>query len=333
MSQDVQHCPTDAASVLQQKVLLKTHQDTGVGANQKWIPPQLVMTGVFTSLDDLPLAAKTNLEKTRAQSPGLTFRYLNDLECWQYLQEHFDDELSALFYAEKHGSFRGDICRSAVLLREGGFYMDLDLQLHVPIQKLIDEDTTLMTAFIAPGPWIAPGHPISLTAKLGSGSQVSIQPILNAMIAVRPKSPVMEKTLKHIRAWYKGNREGLLGPLAMAKAIGELVQNDCPMVPVNAASHNIVSPGHDGADAMARWVCGSENFRFYQEEYFGSGPDCLLEGHIVCPEKRASSPFAGSHFGLFSMGNASKEARLIGWSRYLGCDVHGCNLNGGEMSF
>jgi len=312
------------------------------GDNQQLIPRQLVMTGQFSSIDELPLETKKNLDNTRKYAPGFTMRYLNDGACQQYLQDHFDSDLAYLFSQEKHGSFRGDICRSAVLLREGGFYTDLDFQLNVSIESLIDENTTLMTALVAQGPWLT----VQATAKLSTGRSVSIQPILNALIAVQPKSSIMERTIKNIKAWYKNKasqERGLLGPMAMAESLAEMVQEDCPSPPfaplpeVHAEDGTIV----EAADPMARWACGSEKVRLYQEEYLGD-TECgkgsmdrrgawRAPSQVVCPPGRRD--FFGLQFGVFSMGEASRESRLIGWSRYLGCAKFGCGINGGEATF
>jgi len=312
--------PTDGAQVGAEAVSEAESQAAGLLQKetlmQNSIPSQLILTGPFASLDELPPQTKQNLDNTLAHALGMKTRYLNDDACRDFLKEHFDNELVELYDGETHGSFRGDMCRSAVLLQEGGFYADLDFQFFMPVHKLIDEHTTFMTAYTAQGSWSK--NVSAAVVELGDGGQVSIQPILNALIAVRPKSPIMERTMKNIKDWYAGSRQGLLGPMAMAKALAEIVREDCPQVPLK------------GPEAKAQWKCGPESLRFYQEEYFGG--DCPGEGQIVCPQGRARSSFFGSHFGVFSMGTQKREARLVGWSRYLGCDDYGCGINGGVAS-
>lgn len=250
-------------------------------------------------MDDLPAEVTKNLKYTRSRSPGLTVRYFSDAACRVYVKDNFGDDFARIYDSEAHGSFRGDICRTALLLREGGFYMDLDFQLHVPLQTLVDENTTMMSVI--------------------SGTQGS-PVILNALIAVKPNSLIMHETLARIKEWYDGPREGLLGPLAMARALSEMMNQHCPKASLSSAAK------------PTQWPCGSENLRFYQEEGLGSGQDCLQEGAVVCPPDRAESAFDGVRFGIFSGGAASKEARLIGWSRYAACTQLGCGINGGEVS-
>jgi len=216
--------------------------------------------------------------------------------------------LVQFFDMEDHGSFRGDICRTAVLSKEGGFYIDLDFELHVDMNKLVDPKTTLMTVV--------------------TGTQGDDPVILNALIAVKPNSSVMRETMANIREWYKGDRQGLLGPSTMAAAIATDMEQNCP---------SQTSLSEVGKTLKDQWSCGSENFRFYKEDYFGDGGECykedyLGEGSVVCPPARAHSPNAFEKYGVFSAASAeakTDEMRLIGWPRYAECTQPGCGINGG----
>jgi hypothetical protein len=293
LSEELEQC-VDDGPLFQTKrhVVSQNHRPASL-AEQTAIPPQLIMTGPFASMDDFPADVKANLEQTRKFSTGLKLRYFNDKACRDYLEAHFGDEFQQIFKDETHGAFRGDICRSAILLQEGGFYIDLDFELHVPMLSLVDAQTTFMTAY--------------------ADRQISGKVVLNALIAVRPGSPVMKETMTRLRWWYSGPRKGLPGPVVMREAIEEMIKKGCPEVP---------SAGQD----TAQWSCGTENVRLYQEEFFGIGQDCQREGQVVCPVERANSKFHGSGFGVFSIGHGTRESRLIGWPRYLACSQMGCGM-------
>ena len=59
-------------------------------------------------------------------TPDLQVLYFNNSACRSYLAQNNPDMIK-YFDREKHGSYRGDICRTAVLAKEGGFYLDLDM--------------------------------------------------------------------------------------------------------------------------------------------------------------------------------------------------------------
>jgi len=312
---------TDTVSLLQRIPIVKPltpKLESWVAKRNKWIPLQLVMTGSFSSLEDLPLETKANLDNTRSLAPGFSIRYLNDTSCRIYLSKYAGDEFVEIYDREIHGSFKGDICRSAVLLREGGFYADLDFQFHDPLASLIGENTTFMTAFVAQMSWT----PVLPPSDFGPSPSAVNRPILNALIAVRPKSPVMERTMEFILKAYAKHEKlpALLGPTAMGEALRETVHQGCPDISLS------------NSDALAQWTCGEESVRLYQEEYIGADIDCMHEGPVVCPPERAASEFTGLQFGVFRMGSESRASRLIGWPRYQACATYGCTINGGQPS-
>lgn len=280
--------PADTASALAQS-------ESVFPLNHSVIPPILLMTGKYESIEDFPSELRANLLHTLKLTPGLRLDYMNDKSCREFLEQHADPLLVQHFDREVHGSFKGDICRTAVLLERGGFYMDLDFQLHVPLHSLIESNTTLMTVYD------------------------SSQSVLNALMAVKPNSTAMRYTLKEFLKWYSSAPDGLLGPHATMRGILDMMQLNCPNVSMARTS-------------SAQWQCGkSENIRFYQEETIGMG-DCKLAGPIVCPPERMDSRFGGIKFATFKIGTESQETRLIGWPRIASCATMGCGFNGGSPS-
>jgi hypothetical protein len=257
------------------------------------------MTGPYDSIEDFPTVLKHNIMHTLGLTPGLRVRYLNDTACHDFLAKNVDTQLLRYFEIESHGSFKGDICRTAVLLKEGGFYMDLDFQLRAPLHSLIDENTTLMTVYA------------EQTANAPS--------ILNALIAVKPNSSTMRATLKAMMNWYDTRTMKLLGPESTMRGILATMEESCYDVPMN----------HDSSEQFA---CGdAEHFRFYQEELIGMG-DCELAGPVVCPSERAYSEYDGVKMGVFSIGKGTQEERLVGWPRVASCRHYGCDFSGGMPS-
>jgi len=256
------------------------------------IPQQLVLTGMPGRIDELPASIRANLEHTINMSPGLTVRYLGDLDCGTYLRENYDKEISEIYQHEARGRYRGDLCRAAVLTREGGFYTDLDVQLRVPIHALIDSSTTFMSAYTADNA------------------------IFNALVAAAPGCPIMNRTLEEIKSWQRGNRNalelgttsGLMGPVTLTRALHHIVKHDCPGVQVSQRR------------ARLQWDCGNHVLRLYEEKHL----DCSNRPQD-CPGERATSDFDGLRYGLFSPGSS---AALVGWPRLEACKENGCNTGG-----
>ena len=279
------------------------------------IPRQLILTGPGSFLHDLPLEIRRNVEEIISANPGLNIQWFSDADCYSYISYYYDSELAGMFRREFRGSFRGDLCRAAVLYREGGFYVDLDVELLVPLSTMIGVSTTFLSAFTADGA------------------------ILNAIMACTPYSEVLYATLVELRKWYRGavprkadvtvdgafTRSEWMGSLTLHRAVSQVIQSSCPEV------HLL--PG-----TQLDWTCGFEVLRFYDEKELHCS---VLEGTSECSLQRARSPFVGLRYGLFtppalargfatSVGfaggtDASASPRqLIGWPRFEGCRRWGC---------
>eukprot|EP00438_Fugacium_kawagutii_P025580 Skav215576 [mRNA] locus=scaffold2748:87075:88241:- [translate_table: standard] len=227
-----------------------------------------------------------------------------------------------MFRREFRGSFRGDICRAAILYREGGFYVDLDVELLVPLATMIRVSTTFLSAFTADGA------------------------MLNAIMACTPYSEVLHETLVELRKWYRGSvprradpivdgpfaKSEWMGPLTLHRAVMRVIQSSCPehihqLVPGSVRTESVpgfqsgfslgTSSAASSAVGSLDWTCGSEVFRFYVEQELQCS---VLESTPECSVQRARSPFVGLRYGIFE----AKDRQLIGWPRFEGCRRWGC---------
>lgn len=270
------------------------------------IPRQFVMTSKEASPDSLPPPVLANLRRTLAleTEPAPYMRWLDDSACTAYLEEHFGQLFKSRLVNEPRGSFRGDICRAAVLYREGGFYVDLDVQMRVPLTSLVDNNTTFMTAFTADGA------------------------ILNAIIATEPRNPVMAETLRELRRWYDGEAPHYasfeeetsnewMGPMTMLRGLRRVMNVQCPSayLPEMRIKH--------------RWTCGTQRMVTYHERELNCF-DSSDPGE--CPPSRANSTFAGANFGLFVPGSWDDPRKLVAWPRFEACKDWGCDGGGWSES-
>jgi len=270
------------------------------------IPRQLVMTSKEASPDTLSPPVLANLRHTLKLEgePQLYMRWLDDAACTEYLAEHFGQSFKYRLLNEPRGSFRGDICRAAVLYREGGFYVDLDVQMRVPLSSLVDDNTTFMTAFTADGA------------------------ILNAIIATEPRNAIMAETLRELRRWYDGESSHYasyeedtsnewMGPMTMLRGLRTVMSRHCPnsYLPEMRTRH--------------KWTCGSQRLVTYDEREL----NCIDPADPgECPPSRANSTFPGAQFGLFVAGPMFGPRKLVAWPRFEACKDWGCDGGGWSES-
>lgn len=281
----------------------------------KAIPDQLIVTGPPESMEEIKPELKANVERVLHTNPQLKLRYLGDGACSTYIREKFR-YLAEHYDNEPKGEFRGDICRTVVLFHEGGYYMDLDLDLRTPLSELVDNQTTFVSAFSMTN--------AQARQRMYGGS------MLNALMIAVPKSKVLASTLYHMISWYKGDpsvpwgRTGAIyvGTLTLWRGLAAVLACNCPQQRNLDKLWFLMK--NQTNEVPVQWSCGQDNIRLYQEK--------RLQCKTVspeCPVERANNSFDLVHYGIFEPGPARN---LIAWSRPSWCTVLGCNSGGHNLT-
>jgi len=314
------------------------------------IPDQVLVTGKPSTIEEMPEEAQKNVRFIAKVNRGMRMRYMGDAECKKYIQDNFEKELEVAFDRAERGAYRGDICRAAVLFLEGGFYVDVDLQLRVALRDLVDNHTSFMSVISAYGG------------------------VMNALVGTEPESKVIRRTLEEVQSWYTVKEqilalekemgedlEGLghgdpeeyipktvvpMGPVTMLRGLQKALSEDCPW-----ERTFLKGCGEDGnTPSKSTWeycVPGESigcsrhpSVKLYGEALINceaevdnrSDPDAELQ---ECPRSRRGK--AQSHwptqFGIFQKDGSRTKLRsrqLIGWSHLVDCQEFGCGSNGAE---
>lgn len=268
------------------------------------IPYQLILTGVQPRYGDLPDKVKSKLLHFLEADPAMRILWFNDTSCHRYIATYFSSRILNMFKYPNYGHYRGDICRTAVLLREGGFYMDLDVDLTVPLHSLVGETTSFMASY--EDQFEEEGRDVA---------------ILNALMGVEPESLVMHHALYEMKEWLTfGHGKFKMGPMALGHALNSVLHENCP--------HETLKTRRDHAllhEAALEWNCGKKHIRLYVQlplNCSGTRPD-----PIECSPQRLTSKYDGVKYGLFTPGLKKK---LIGFPRPEWCKEEGCSLGGNE---
>lgn len=107
------------------------------------------------------------IEELKRENPEYEYYFFSDKECKDYLLANYGQEYLDAFNKLKPGAFKADFWRYAILAKEGGVYIDLDMKLMKPLREMIDCDTdfyvvkdvpesAIYQAFIA----VVPNHPV-----------------------------------------------------------------------------------------------------------------------------------------------------------------------------
>jgi hypothetical protein len=294
---------------------LKKHRDMkctslrrkGKARGKAAIPNQLILTGATESIDEINPQLRNGIDKVLSNNPWLKLRYLGDGACSRYVREHFK-YLADDYDNEPRGEFRGDICRTVVLFHEGGYYMDLDLDLRTPLSELVDNQTSFVSAF-------------SMTNAVARQRMYGGS-MLNALMISVPNSKILASTLYHMISWYRGDPSVpwgqtasiYVGTVTLWRGLAGVMACNCPQ------ERNLDQLWFDMKNETnqvpLQWSCGQDSIRLYMERRL----QCKNIS-TECPEERANSTFDLVRYGIFEPGPARN---LIAWSRPAWCNVPGC---------
>jgi len=257
------------------------------------IPQQLVLTSKDGLMTSLPMTVQRNVRHTMALNPWVRVRWFGDADCERYLLQNFNHtELPGFFLQETRGSYRSDVCRAAILAKEGGFYTDLDVEMKWKFEDLAGNVTTFLASYSEDGS------------------------VLNAMMGCTANNSIMEEILQQLVRYYRGEtveRYGSssewMGPVTALAGLKAVAGRDCP--------HEELQPWRG-----AEFLCGPNVVRMFQERQLA----CWMPNDPDCPGSRYTSEFPGVKYGIYV-----PSGPLVAWPRFANCSEWGC-LTGGWPS-
>ena len=92
----------------------------------------------------LPPRMYSAVQKIIKLNPDYDYYLFDDEDCKQYLQKHYGLEYLEAFDELIPGAFKADFWRYAVILKEGGVYIDIDFDCIKPLREVIHEDDSLI---------------------------------------------------------------------------------------------------------------------------------------------------------------------------------------------
>lgn len=168
-------------------------------------PPQKIPYIIIqTNKDDkVTSSMKTAMMKIIKMNPEYEYKYFNNDDCRNYLQENFGDHHVQLFDSLVPGAFKADFFRICYLNKNGGVYIDSSFDAISPLRELIEQDDE----FIGP-------H------DMADG-------IYNAFMCSVPGHIISEENIKLLvynisNKLYTGNPLGVTGPGSLGKVYKKL---------------------------------------------------------------------------------------------------------------
>ena len=122
--------------------------------------------------DDCPASSCLECES------NVTVRFYDDDACARVIGDVAPEPLLSHFHNESEGVHKAEICRAAILQRDGGIYFDADLRARMDVRTLIAPDSTFV------------------------GVRSPNSTFFKAFMAAAPRSEVINRYLDHLVAWF-----------------------------------------------------------------------------------------------------------------------------------
>ena len=153
-----------------------------------------------------------NIKPLLENNPEYDYYLFGDEECREYLARYYAPEYLQAFDDLIPGAFKADFWRYAILYREGGVYIDLDLIVSKPLNDIIPNDASF----------------VSIKDRTAFTNQTAIY---QAFIATVPLHNFLNytllETLHNIQTYYFGSScLGITGPITMGNAISKYLNTN-----------------------------------------------------------------------------------------------------------
>tara|TARA_Y100001972_G_C7648233_1_gene325856 strand:- start:1340 stop:2185 length:846 start_codon:yes stop_codon:yes gene_type:complete len=144
-------------------------------------PEEKIPKKIFQCFKTRNMVPDKVIDNIKNLNPQWEYHFYDDNMCIQFLNDHYGKEYVDKFNGFKKGAHKADLWRYCVLYMYGGVYIDIDLEMLVPLDAIIDNET-----FIVP-------YTNTIPTKI-----VNANNIYNALIMVKPKHPVIYDCIQRI---------------------------------------------------------------------------------------------------------------------------------------
>lgn len=88
--------------------------------------------------NDLPKSSYVYINKMIKLNPEFEYNFFDNDDCYNYIKKNFSNKVLKAYNKIKPGAGKADIWRLAVILKEGGIYIDVDKVVHNKSKPFID---------------------------------------------------------------------------------------------------------------------------------------------------------------------------------------------------
>lgn len=202
----------------------------------------------------IPIGMWKNIHKSLEMTPEFDHVFYDDTARLKSIEENFESNVVKAYKCLKPGAFKADLWRYCILYVKGGVYIDMDIELVVPLLPILKENSRIYIQQVIP----ERKHCVS-----------SYPGVWNGFLAFSPKSPILKGCIDEIvqnckTQDYKVDFLDITGPCLLARKIADVEGADTILS--SPFKHKILKEFH-------------YNNVLFLKEYEGKDSESALSGH------------------------------------------------------
>lgn len=292
----------------------------------------LMMKPAFSKpgLEMLSQAAKANVMRNVAMNPGFQLKIHGDDDCMRCIGDSkFPDLAKVIANAEwKSGNQpAANVCRACLLFSEGGWYVDVDVEMAKSFSSL----ATRSESFVGGWSAVAGGQSSLLGASQGSifiNEWLSVMSQSAASVIKAQSQPRGNGNFTHVGAQHdrvphvQEEREGSFG--WGADTIGNALKNTAN----NCGDKQLTYP------ESSREVCGKRVRLFLELDWDSADARRLVDSRTLQVARSGRETAKNlARYAFFSPIESEQGSDLVAYQRFQGCSDWGCGMNGGQKIY
>ena len=89
--------------------------------------------------NNISIDMKNTIDKTILMTPEFDNYFFSDDECLKFIQDNFEPNVASAFKSLNPGAYQSDLWRYCILYKNGGVYIDIKMELHLPLIDILKE--------------------------------------------------------------------------------------------------------------------------------------------------------------------------------------------------
>lgn len=164
----------------------------------------------------IPIGMWKNIHKSLEMTPEFDHVFYDDTARLKSIEENFEPNVVKAYKCLKPGAFKADLWRYCILYVKGGIYIDMDIEIVVPLLPILKENSRIYIQ------QVIPERKHCVTSYPG---------VINGFLAFSPKNPVLRACIDEIvqnckSQDYKVDFLDITGPCLLARKIADVEGSD-----------------------------------------------------------------------------------------------------------